>query len=212
MSREYTRPIFASILAGAQIGFGALFMLAARSQGYSPLVGGLCFAAGLYMVVRTKSMLFTGQCIRVSEVLSGRLPIFDYATTLVVALFGNFAGAIFLVALVNLCGLEFTALPAIAGAKLESDLYAIFWRGFACNLLVCLAVWMAGKSEEPAFSILATVPIFVVCSFEHSIADMTILRLNGGCPQAGFIILVSIFGNLLGGILMGYLKYRIDVE
>jgi formate/nitrite transporter FocA (FNT family) len=51
----------------------------------------------------------------------------------------------------------------------------IFVRGILCNVLVCLAVWlaMAGKTlVDKVFAIIFPIAAFVAAGFEHSIANM----------------------------------------
>jgi formate transporter len=50
-----------------------------------------------------------------------------------------------------------------------------FFRGILCNLLVCLAVWLALGAHSTTDKVLAVIfPVsaFVVAGFEHSVANM----------------------------------------
>ena len=50
-----------------------------------------------------------------------------------------------------------------------------FVRGILCNILVCIAVWMSFAAKRVSGKLLTSywpVMLFVLCGFEHSIADM----------------------------------------
>ena len=100
-------------------------------------------------------------------------------------------------------------------------------RGVLCNVLVCMAVWMAmaGRSVvDKAVAIVAPITAFVAAGFEHSIADMyliplaMLLRLEGlggvaahTVTWAGFAANLGpvIAGNLLGGSVLVGLVYHL---
>ena len=63
----------------------------------------------------------------------------------------------------------------IAAAKTALPFGEAFFRGVLCNVLVCMAVWMAmaGRSVmDKAVAIVPPVAAFVAAGFEHSIANM----------------------------------------
>ena len=48
-------------------------------------------------------------------------------------------------------------------------------RGILCNVLVCMAVWCSFAADELAGKVLALwlpVMLFIICGFEHSVANM----------------------------------------
>ena len=54
-------------------------------------------------------------------------------------------------------------------------------RGVCCNVLVCGAVWMASGADSAggkAVCCFFPVMLFVLCGFEHSVANMFYLRLG----------------------------------
>jgi formate/nitrite transporter len=69
----------------------------------------------------------------------------------------------------------------IAAAKLRLDFAQAVALGVLCNVLVCLAVWLALSARTTADRILAIVPpisAFVAAGFEHSIANMYFVPLG----------------------------------
>jgi formate/nitrite transporter FocA (FNT family) len=117
------------------------------------------------------------------------------------------------------------AYVQVATAKCELPLPEAFWRGVLCNVLVCLAVWMAaaGRSViDKAVAIVPPVTVFVAAGFEHSVANMFVvpmaLLLEAAGPAAvpgldlvAFLerLAVVIAGNLVGGSVLVALVYHL---
>ena len=114
----------------------------------------------------------------------------------------------------------------IAWAKQELPLWEAFLRGILCNVLVCMAVWMAmaGRSVvDKAVAVVFPVTGFVAAGFEHSIANMYLMPLamlvqSGGTPEAQALVTlggmarnlaVVIAGNLVGGSVLVALAYHV---
>ncbi len=123
-------------------------------------------------------------------------------------------------------------LVVVAGAELFTGnnllamAWAAFFRGVLCNILVCMAVWMAmaGRSVvDKAVAIVVPISAFVAAGFEHSIANMyffplAMLLKAGGAPlppgaeaiDAGAMfanLLPVIAGNIVGGSVLVALVY-----
>lgn len=99
----------------------------------------------------------------------------------------------------------------IATTKAELPLVEAFFRGVLCNVLVCMAVWMALAGRSVVDKVVAVVfPIaaFVAAGFEHSIANMYFfpLALLLGAPldAAGIAhnLLPVLAGNIVGGSVL----------
>ncbi len=92
-----------------------------------------------------------------------------------------------------------------------------FFRGVLCNILVCLAVWLAMAGRTVTDKILAIVfPIaaFVAAGFEHSVANMYFIPLgiflhaNISIADVLRNLLPVTLGNLVGGADMVGLVYH----
>ena len=215
-------------LAGAFIGLGALmFTLVASdtSLGFaaSRLLGGLVFSLGLILVTVAGAELFTGNNLLAMGWASGRVGTRAVLRNWVVVCAANFIGAAGLALLVWLSGhatlnggnVGRTAV-AIATAKAGLPIEIAFFRGVLCNLLVCMAVWMAmaGRSvTDKAVAIVFPITAFVAAGFEHSIANMYFfpLAMLLGAPQgwADFAhnLVPVIAGNIVGGSVLVALVY-----
>jgi formate/nitrite transporter FocA (FNT family) len=90
-----------------------------------------------------------------------------------------------------------------------------FFRGVLCNVLVCMAVWMAmaGRSVmDKVIAIVFPITAFVAAGFEHSIANMYLMPLamllqHGGLTGDAAVTWSGMLGNwlpvMLGNVLGG---------
>jgi formate transporter len=211
------------VLAGAFIGLGALMstlVLSDPTLGFaaSRLLAGLMFSLGLVLVTVAGAELFTGNNLLAMAWASGRVSTRELLRNWAVACAANFVGAAGLALLVWLSGqgainqgkVAETAIR-IATAKALLPLADAFWRGVLCNLLVCMAVWMAlaGRSvTDKLLAIVFPITAFVAAGFEHSIANMyffplaVLLGAPLGIADMLHNLLPVIAGNLVGGSVL----------
>lgn len=205
------------ILAGMFIAIGALLMSIAKAEGCNKLVCGFIFACGLFFVVITGAELFTGNCmIRGLLSYDSERDKLNPTKLLFINYFSNMLGAIIIFAIVITCNLDCSTLIDMAVNKCNEPVLILIAKGFACNILVCLAVWIGVYLEqtysklERFISVIFPVMAFVACGFEHSVANMFILPFG---LFSGEIDILQLFcqlysvtiGNWLGGIFLGVL-------
>jgi formate/nitrite transporter len=134
----------------------------------------------------------------------------------VVVYLANFVGSLGIAGLIYCSGhldlnggaVRETAV-AIAAAKMKLPWMEAFCRGILCNILVCLAIWLAAAGRQVVNRVLAIVfPItaFVASGFEHSVANMYFFALGILCDPASVTwtgaaanLLPVTLGNLVGG-------------
>lgn len=218
------------ILAGGFIGLGAMFATLVLSDGAldfatARILAGVVFSLGLILVVVAGAELFTGNNLMVMTCVAGKISTGKLMTNFVVIYIANFIGAAGLAGIVALSGqgemndgeVGTTAI-AIASAKVAIPIGEAFFRGVLCNVLVCLAVWIAMAGRTVADKILAIVfPItaFVAAGFEHSVANMYFLPLamflHAEISLAEMLhnLVPVTLGNLVGGAGMVGLVYHI---
>jgi formate transporter len=211
------------VLAGAFIGLGGLmFTLVASdaSLGFaaSRLLGGLVFSLGLILVTVAGAELFTGNNLIAMAWAGGQVGTGALLRNWAIVCAANFVGAAGLAllvwlsaqALLNHGDVGRTAV-GIAMAKAQLPWVQAFFRGLLCNVLVCMAVWMAmaGRSvTDKTVAIVFPVTAFVAAGFEHSIANMYFfpLAMLLGAPltAADMVrnLLPVIAGNLVGGSVL----------
>ncbi|HHV25590.1 formate/nitrite transporter family protein [Anaerosalibacter bizertensis] len=213
------KKILLSILAGMFIGFGAHGSLTIMQSlgnidiGLSKFLGALVFPVGLMLVVMAGGELFTGNNLMVLSLLDGKIEIKDMISSWLLVYIGNFLGSLFLAFLVYKSGLVNESIKDlsinIAIGKIEMSFIQALIRGFLCNILVVLAVWMASGSESFASKILSIwfpIMLFTLIGYEHSIANMFYIPLgkflgaNISFKQMWINNLIPVtIGNVLGG-------------
>ena len=211
------------VLAGAFIGLGALMytlVLSDATLGFAAqrLLGGLVFSLGLVLVTVAGAELFTGNNLLAMAWASGRVSTAEVLRNWAVVGLGNFVGALGLAGLVWLAGwgglnqgeAGQTAVR-IAMAKAGMPWEQAFFRGVLCNLLVCMAVWMAlgGRSLlDKVVAVVFPVTAFVAAGFEHSIANLYFfpLAMLLGAPlgwgDLAANLLPVVAGNIVGGSVL----------
>ncbi len=208
------KKLIPSILAGMFIAFGAMASQYATAITGNKLIGAFLFPIGLSMVVVTGAELFTGKCLMVMETINGTKPGSDLIKDLVRFYIGNFVGSLLAAFLADTAGIS-KAVDVISGAtaKCSLGITETIVKGVLCNILVCTAVYMSQKETSAAKKILTVylpVIIFVLCGFEHSIADMYFLpvaymtdRTAISIPQITRTITLATVGNIIGGFGIG---------
>lgn len=224
------------LLAGGFIGLGALYFTLVTSDSSlsfaaARLLGGLAFSLGLVLVVVAGAELFTGNNLLVMAWASRYITTGELARNWLIVYLANFAGAIGLVVLVlvsrhslmNGGAVGINAIK-IAAAKAALPFWEAFFKGILCNILVCLAVWLAlaGRSvTDKVYAIVFPISAFVAAGFEHSVANMYFIPLGILLKEQIFVpgtenltwfglfsnLLPVTLGNIVGGGLMVALVY-----
>lgn len=228
---KWYKMLILGVLAGAFIAFGAATATAASaglSGGVAALVKGAVFPVGLILVVVCGAELFTGNCLLISPAIGKHIKVRHLFKSWGIVYAGNFIGGVLLAVLVVYgCmqnGGDVTQACINAAAnKCNMGFGEALLRGILCNMLVCLAVWAAMSSKHTAGKILALyfpVLAFVVCGFEHSVANMYYLTAGllaklsnpeiivNGIEKLTlgnsllYCLLPSTIGNIIGGGLI----------
>lgn len=172
--------------AGIFIGFAGIASTvggcAVENPSLSRLVSACLFPAGMAMVLVAGSELFTGNNLIIIALLERKITTGQMLKNWVFVFLGNFLGASFVAFMV-----AYGHTPDLLGGKLaDSVVNAALHRvnlsfmdsvirGVLCNILVCIAVWAAFASKTVSGKLLMSfwpVMLFVLCGFEHSIADI----------------------------------------
>ena len=231
-----------SVVAGGSIGFGALYYTIVSSDAdlsfaVTRLLGGLVFSLGLALVLVGGAELFTGNNLIVMAWASGKVSMARMLRNWAIVYLGNLVGALGLVALVILSrhlemnnGRLAQAVIDTANAKIRPDFVALFFKGILCNVLVCMAVWLAyaGRSvTDKIVGLVLPISAFVAAGFEHCIANLYFLPLawvivhTGAVPANIDVSAITVtgivhnlvpvtLGNIVGGAgLVGFVYWAI---
>lgn len=175
-----------AILAGMFIGLAGLGATTAavsiKAASVAKFVGACIFPVGLIMVVIAGSELFTGNCLLVIPLVEKEVTFISVLRNLVVVYIGNFiggmivsAGAVFSHQVSLFSNGMAVSVISTAVAKCSMPFGDALIKGIFCNFLVCIAVWLGMAAKDAAGKILGIfwpIMLFVLCGFEHSIANM----------------------------------------
>ncbi|MEA4847039.1 MAG: formate/nitrite transporter family protein [Clostridiaceae bacterium] len=223
--------IVLGIFAGAFIGFGAQGAitigqtLAKVDAGLQKFAFAAVFPVGLMLVVICGAELFTGNNLMTLGCLNCHYRWSDIFRNWLVVYFANFAGSVLLAFLVANSGLMASGTPiaesaiGIATKKVAIGFIPAIVRGILCNILVVLAVWMVTGAKDiisKIFSCWFPIMLFVLCGYEHSVANMYFIPLGMflGAPVTwgqfwiNNLIPVTI-GNLIGGAIIVPFFYHV---
>lgn len=172
--------------AGMFIGFAGIASTTASatiaSASVARLVSACVFPAGMAMVLVAGSELFTGNNLIIISVLQKKTSVAGMLKNWFFVFLGNFLGAGFVAVMVVYShlpdlygGLLAEKMVAAAMSRVNQTFHEAFMRGVLCNILVCIAVWAAFAAKRVSGKLMMSfwpVMLFVLCGFEHSIADI----------------------------------------
>lgn len=222
----------ASMVAGLFITLGG--MVAMSVGGYlEPLMGAaarlpaaIAFASALSLAIMAGCELFTGNNLVLSSAaLARKISWLRTGHLWTYCWVGNLIGVWLTIALYHFSGAAATAAPAAyfaktAAAKVALSPLAMVLRGILCNICVCLAIWCVSRMKSESGKLIMTiwcVFIFMVCGFEHSIANMGIIGVALLNPCGHEITILGYLnnlgwvtiGNILGAALFVAAPYEI---
>lgn len=192
------KTLLLAILAGLCIGLGGTVFLSVDNK----VVGAALFGIGLLTILAFGFNLFTG---KVGYALDNKP---SYIGTLAIIWLGNLIGT-GLVALMIRFTRVYETLAAkvqpIVDAKLADDPVSILFLAIGCGMCMFIAVDQYKKQESmvKALFVIFPVMVFILCSFEHCIANMFYFALAGSFTIKTLIyLIVMTAGNSVGGLLI----------
>jgi len=150
-----------SFFAGILIGLGACGYLALGG-----LPGAIIFAFGLSGVVLSGSLLYTGR--------AGVMKLSETGSLAMIWLFNILACILLGLLMMSLGGEPVERAQTAVAGRLAQGPWRSFLRAVGCGLIIDIAVWMY-RTTKNILPVLFGVPLFIVCGFYHSIADVVYL-------------------------------------
>ena len=220
-----------SMMAGAYVGFGIIliFVLGSAADPQSKkLIMGASFGIALTLVVFAGAELFTGHNMYMPLALfKKKITSNDLILVWVTVWVGNLVGSAFVGILFVLGGASGiidvidSFVNHVAIDKMNASVVQLLARAMLCNWLVCLALWMAARTNNDTAKCIVIFWClfgFIASGFEHSVANMTLfsIALLGEHPEAvslygaGYNLFWVTIGNILSGSLFmagGYWLY-----
>lgn len=220
VTQSLPRLLLLGALAGAFIAFAGVAASIGGALG-GKLASATIFPIGLTMVLLAGSELFTGNCLFLMPLLRRNITAGHMLRNWVAVYLGNLMGSVAVAFLVVQCGaLDGIAEAAVAAALTKAALPfgVALLRGVLCNFLVCLAVWMAFCAQSAGgkvVSLFGPIFLFVLCGFEHSVANMYYIPAGIFLAENGEVTWLSLWqnllpvtlGNMVGGCGLGGILY-----
>ncbi len=206
---KFVKNLFSAVLAGIMISFGGAVYLACVAAEKAQL-GAIMFSLGLSVILIMGFLLFTGKTAYLLENKPSYIP---YLCTIWL---GNLLGCMLMGTLVMFAK---SNLAETAKTICENKLTQSWWQtiilGALCGILVYIAVdyFRSDKDKKslPKYILVFTcVPAFILCGFEHSVADMFYFAASSAYSLYSvqgivYILLVSL-GNLIGAVAFHMVK------
>lgn len=188
-----------SILAGIMIGIGGTIYLSLDNK----IVGSILFAIGLFIIVVYSFNLYTGKIGYLINNFNKK-----YIRELIITLIGNFIGTLFvgfILKYTRIYTMISEKAKTLADIKLNDTLISILILSLFCGILMYLAVntYKEVKDAGKYLAVFLGVIVFILCGFEHCIANMYYFSVSSTWSLNTLLyLLVMILGNSLGGILI----------
>ena len=195
-----------SISAGIMITVGCAIFLALKEK--NTILAAVFFSIGLLSICQTKMKLFTGVCGYLVDPNKWKEYPGSYPVEIALIWFGNLWGCFLAGALLRVTNgpVKFEQVAKTLWlSKLQTDSISLFILGIFCGLLMFIAVdiWKNEQFNQTlrCLMVVFCVSVFILCGFEHCIADMGYFVLSGVRDlQSVIALLIITFGNLIGGI------------
>lgn len=200
----YLSSFIKAIVAGIAIAIGGTVFLSCLN----PVVGALLFSVGLFIVLYFDLSLYTG---RSGYILFNQFSLIPH---LIIIWIGNFLGCYVYARFLSHS--RSSILPRVVDMcekKLSQSFGSTFFLAFMCGILMFIAVdnFANNKSDVGKnIGIFLCVSSFILCGFEHSIADIFYFSA-ANCFSLDFLasiiyILIVTVGNALGSLLIPYVR------
>lgn len=219
-----------AMLAGMFVAFGSFLtftlgghLAAAESTAnLAKPVQSAAFAIALSLVVMAGAELFTGNnFVMTSAALRKAVSWSETIKLWGVCWLGNLLGSALAVVLFMMTKVPTGDIAAYfdkAGVmKVGLEPLPLLVRAVLGNMLVCLGVWCGIKMKSESGKLIMIfwcIFMFMVCGFEHSIANMATIgvALADGAVSLGqylYNIVVATIGNMIGGVLFVAIPYHL---
>ena len=192
------KKILDGVSAGLMVSIGCAVFLACENK----VVGSILFTVALLVICFRGYSLYTGKI--------GFIPFShkkEDFSVLLLGLLGNAIGMIVFGLLISIAlpNLKETAI-VLCDAKLTQTWYQTLIRGLFCGVLMFVAVYVY-KENKSIVAIIFAIPTFILCGFEHSVADIGYFAIaNMFSFDIVLFILLVVIGNTIGSMILPYLS------
>lgn len=189
MKKDILKSLLSAVLSGVLISVGCVIYLSSSNN----VVGSFLFSFGLITIVLRGYLLYTGKI--------GYAYDKEVLKLIPLIILGNLLGTYLLASIVP----ETSALVATSAKLVEPKLLKSFsqllFDAVGCGAMMYLAV-DGYRIKNNLLLLIFPVMIFILCGFEHSVADMFYLGCAGQLLtwEGAKFILIAIVGNAIGAL------------
>lgn len=188
--REFIiRPLISSILSGMLIGCGCLIYMSSNNN----VIGAFLFSFGLITIVLRGYLLYTGKIGYATDI--------NVLKMIPIIIIGNLLGTTLVAYMVPETSILITKSIALSEPKLLKSFCQLIFDSIGCGVMMYLAV-DGYRIKNNLLLLIFPVMIFILCGFEHSVADMLYLccaNILFTLEGIKFICIVAI-GNAIGAL------------
>ncbi len=202
--KKYLDFLIKGVYAGVLISIGGIAYLAIENK----IVGSFIFSFGLLTVCMYSFNLFTG---KVGYLLVNKA---NYLIELLLSLIGNFLGTFIIGNLMRLTRFKIYIDTAknIVNVKLSDNILSIFILSIFCGMIMYIAVNNYKKRKDVIgkyFTIFMGIMAFILCGFEHCVANMFYFSIAGIFSfKVLLYLLIMILGNSVGSLIIAFYDNR----
>jgi len=211
-SLPIVRMLIQGIMSGIVLGFCAavtnMASFSLETISGARVLSGVLFGFGLGIIILMGFELFTGNSLMIISVLDRKIKTSGMLRNWLFVYIGNFIGSLifsFLAAGFNWMSAGSGTLAEytmkVAQSKMTMPFGNAFVMGILCNMMVAIAVFISLEAKDGISRLIlawAPVMIFVVCGFNHSVADMSYCMM-GLFARGAFAEMAMNYPNLTWG-------------
>lgn len=207
MKSKYISCLANGALAGIMLCIGCAVNLSSEN----PILGAFLFSLGLFAIIKLNFGLYTGK----AGYMAVNPP--SYIGEVALALAGNICGAAIGGAMLGLTRFSngfADSAAVILSVKFADSYLSTFFLSMFCGILMFTAVegnkraMAAGDGTGALFAVSVPVMVFIICGFNHCIADICYFFISGCVDIAAAVpyFIFVILGNAAGCMLIPFVK------
>lgn len=196
--KKYFDFFIKGVYAGIMIAIGGIAYLALDSK----VMGSFLFSIGLLTVCMYGLNLYTG---KIGYILINKL---SYIWELLLSLIGNFVGTFLVGNVMRYTRYEnyIEIAQKLVEIKLNDNLISIFILSMFCGVMMYIAVNNFKHAKDMVskyIGIFMCVMVFILCGFEHCVANMFYFSIASIWNLDVFLyLIIMILGNSIGSIII----------
>lgn len=199
------KTLIKSIFAGIMISIGGIAYLSIDNK----IIGSLFFGIGLFTILIFNFYLFTG---KVGTLI--KLHKIKHIINLVIIWIGNLISTYLMSLIIKQTRiLNNIKIDEMINIKTNDSFLSIFILSIFCGILMHIAVSIFNSKQHhdgivKVIGVFLPVSVFILCGFEHCVANMFYFNLAGDLNIE--YILIMTLGNTVGSLLLSFYDYKIN--